>query len=80
MSVYNALRKLTDISKTILYFTSPNSVELSDDSHTMLFGLSEYIQFCHQFMNPSYSLPPYKGYTYLCAFHITYLETPVFIY
>lgn len=64
-AVYDALRKLTNISKTILYLISPNSVQLSHDSQIMWFGLSGYIQFYQHFINPSYSLPPYEGRLYI---------------
>lgn len=64
MSMYRALNKLSDMSNTILYIVSPNSLQVSSKGQNMLLDLGEYIQRYYEYLNPSNLLPPFGGNVY----------------
>jgi len=58
MSVYNALRKVNNIGKTVLYIVSPSSFKNpSNDQSSFL----DYTFLYKKYMHPLNLLPPFKG-------------------
>lgn len=61
MTVYNAMRKLTDVGKTALYIVSPNSFQHLSNGQGTILDLSDLSQLYQRYLNPSNLVPPFKG-------------------
>lgn len=74
MSVYNALCKLTNFGKNILYLASPNSLQYPNDDENghkyMLraFDFDEIMKLYRQYGGSLDLLPPYKGIVFTHIF------------
>lgn len=65
MSICNALSKLTDLSKSVLYVISPGSFSYRNDVPNIWYGFSNDAQTYHKYLAPSNLLPPFRGNVYL---------------
>ncbi|VVC28237.1 Vitellinogen, open beta-sheet,von Willebrand factor, type D domain,Lipid transport protein, N- [Cinara cedri] len=61
MSICDALGKLTNLGKNVLYVVSPGSFSHQNDVPNIWRDLSQYAQIYHNYLEPSNLLPPFRG-------------------
>lgn len=81
MTIYNALRKLTNFGQTILHIASPNTFKYPENENPMMFDFNKHnLQLYHKYLNPSNLIPPYDGNVYICFTSVLIINSHIFYF